>query len=120
MNLSLGGGMQTPLRSEILEQVVSTIVGARSLVDAVQRKDRDLASQIRRALTSIGLNTAEAFGSTGGNGRLRFETARGSLYEAHAGLRIAIAWGFFTQHEAEPTLTALDRLGKRLYGLVRR
>ena len=112
--------MHTPLRSEIVEQVVGMIAQARPLIDAVQRKDRDLASQIRRALSSIGLNTAEGFGSAAGNGRVRFETARGSLYEAQAALRIAIAWGYFTNEKAVPTLATLDRLGRRLYGLAKR
>jgi len=120
MNLSLGGGMHTPLRSEILELIINTLAGARPLVEAVQRKDRDLANQIRRALSSIGLNTAEAFGNSAGNCRLRFETARGSLLEAQAGLRMAIAWGYFTSERAAATLTALDWISRRLYGLARR
>ena len=112
--------MHTPLRYEILEQVLSVVSLASPLVAAVQRKDRDLASQVRRALSSVGLNIAEAFGTAAGNGRLRFETARGSLYEAQAGIRIAIAWGCFTEQQAEAVLRAMDALGGRVYGLARR
>jgi four helix bundle protein len=112
--------MHTPLRSEILEQALSVVSLACPLVAAIQRKDRDLASQVRRALSSVGLNTAEAFGTAAGNCRLRFETARGSLYEAQAGIRIAVAWGYFTQKEAEPVLGAIDALAGRIYGLARR
>ena len=68
----------------------------------------------------MGLNLAEAFGTATGNGRLRFETARGSLYEAQAGIRIAIAWGYFTQQQAEAVLRAMDALAGRVYGLARR
>ena len=120
MQIAPVGGMHTPLRSEILEQVVALISLARPLVDAIQRKDRDLASQVRRALSSVGLNVAEAFGNASGNARLRFESARGSLYEAQAGIRIAISWGYFTPQQATPTLVALDVLGGRIYGLSRR
>jgi len=122
MNLSLGEGMQAPLRSELLELIINTVAAARPLVDLVQRKDRDLANQIRRALSSIGLNTAEGFGTSASNGncRLRFESARGSLYEAQAGLQLAIAWGYFTLSQARATFEALDWIGKRLYGLARR
>jgi hypothetical protein len=59
----------------------------------VQRRDRDLASQLRRAISSIALNLAEGLGCTGGSARARFETARGSLNEAKTGIQVAVAWG---------------------------
>jgi four helix bundle protein len=71
-------------------------------------------------MSSVGLNLAEAFGSAAGNARLRFETARGSLYEVQAGIGIAVAWGFVVQSEVVPALHALDRLGARIFGLSRR
>ncbi len=126
--------MHTERSYEILEQTLSVISLANPLVAAIQRKDRDaeewwffnhssasskdrdLASQDCRALSSVGLNVAEAFGTAAGNGRLRFETARGSLYEAQAGIRIAVAWGYFTQQQAEAVLAAMDALGGRVYG----
>jgi four helix bundle protein len=83
--------MHIPLRQQLLDQVLHIIEHARPLVEAVARRDRDLGSQIRRALSSVGLNLSEGFGSAAGNARLRFESARGSLYEAQAGLRLAIA-----------------------------
>jgi len=99
--------MHTPLRYEVLEHVLSVVALSRPLVAAIQRKDRDLASQVRRALSSVGLNVAEGFGTASGNARLRFETARGSLYEAQAGIRIAIAWGYFSEQYATPALCAI-------------
>ena len=113
-------GMHTPLRSVVLEHVLSVVALARPLVAAIQRKDRDLASQVRRALSSCGLNIAEGFGTASGNARLRFEAARGSLYEAQAGIRLAVAWGYFTQEQADEALVAIDELGGRVYGLARR
>jgi four helix bundle protein len=114
--------MQTNIREELIQIVIKTVAEAKPLVDSVQRRDKDLADQIRRALSSIGLNTAEGFGtsSRNGNARLRFESARGSLYEAQTGLQIAIAWGYFTPEEATATFTSLDSLAARLYGLARR
>ncbi len=114
------GGMHDPIRQQLLDQTLYAIELARPLVEAVQRRDRDLASQVRRALSSVALNIAEGFGTAAGNARLRFETARGSLYEAQAGLRVAIAWGHIGAPEAAATLAALDRLGGRVYGLSRR
>ena len=114
------GGMHTERRQQLLEQVLSIIELARPLVEAITRRDRDLGSQVRRALSSTALNVAEGFGTQAGNARLRFETARGSLYEAQAALRVAAAWGFVEKHQAAVIVHALDRLGARVFGLSRR
>jgi four helix bundle protein len=117
---ALVGGMHIPDSTSLIGFAIQTIELARPLVAAIARRDRDLASQVRRALSSVVLNLAEGFGSVAGNARLRFESARGSLYEAQAGLRVAVAWRYFTASEVAPVLAALDRLGARVYGLVRR
>jgi four helix bundle protein len=104
----------------ILEHALLVASLARPLVEAIQRKDRDLASQVRRAVSSIALNAAEGRGAVAGNSRLRFETALGSLYEAQAGIRLAVAWGYVAQASADELLACMDRLGGRVYGLVRR
>jgi four helix bundle protein len=71
-------------------------------------------------MSSVGLNLAEGFGTAGGNARLRFESARGSLCETQAGIGIGIAWGFVSEQAAAPALAALDSLGGRIFGLSRR
>jgi len=73
-------------------------------------KDGEGATVEARAKESIGCTAA----------LLRFESARGSLYEAQSGLRVAVAWGYFTIEQVAPTLAALDAIAKRLYGLARR
>jgi len=112
--------MHNPQSSSILEHAINIAELARPLVETIQRKDRDLASQVRRAISSIALNAAEAQGNAGGNSRLRFESALGSLYEAQAGIRLAVAWGYFTRAAATELLESMNRLGGRVYGLVRR
>ena len=112
--------MHNSRSSSVEEHALGVIELARPLVDAVHRRDRDLASQLRRALSSISLNLAEGFGCSSGNQRLRFETALGSLKEAQAAIRIAIAWGYFSQSAAEETMASLHSLGGRVFGLVRR
>ena len=87
--------MHNPQSTSILEHALQIATLARSLVEAIQRRDRDLASQVRRAVSSIALNAAEAQGNAGGNTRVRLESALGSLYESQAGIRLAIAWGVF-------------------------
>ena len=115
--------------SSILEHSLVTVALCRPVVEAVQRKDRDLASwffnhssasQIRRAVSSVSLNLAEGFGNGRGNSRLRFESALGSLYEARAGGRVALSWGFVTSEAAQGALQSMESLGGRVFGLVRR
>jgi four helix bundle protein len=86
--------MRNPVHQDVLEHAIEVVALARPLVEAVVRRDRNLASQLRRSLSSIVLNLAEGLGTQAGNARLRFETARGSLREAKAALRVAIAWGY--------------------------
>ena len=74
---------------------------------------------MRRATNSISLNLAEAFGTQKGNERLRFETALGSLYEAQHGVRLGVAWGYVAERDVAAALDALDRLGGRVFGLMR-
>ena len=106
--------------SSVLEHALSVVALAQPIVESVQRKDRDLASQLRRAISSVVLNLAEVFGAAAGNSRLRFETARGSLNEARAGIRVAVAWGYVSDSVASPVLESMNCLGGRVFGLVRR
>jgi hypothetical protein len=85
MKIGAMGGMNNPQSSwsfdhssasSILEHALSVVEMARPLVETISRKDRDLASQLRRAISSVVLNLAEGFGTAQGNSRLRFETAR--------------------------------------------
>ena len=104
----------------ILEHALEIAMLARPLVEAIQRKDRDLASQVRRAINSVALNAAEAQGNAGGNTRMRLESALGSVYEARTGIRLAIAWGYFSLATADEVLTSLHRLGGRVFGALRK
>ena len=116
---ALGEGMHNPLQPQLLDGVLQIIEQARPFVDAIGRRDRDLASQVRRALSSIALNLGEGAGSAGGNARLRFQSALGSLYEARAGLRVGIAWGYVSAADCTGVLAGFDRLCARVYGLSR-
>src|SRR3972149_2045212 len=81
----------------------------RPVVEKVQRRDRDLADQLRRAASSVVLNVAEAQGARGGNRRLRFETALGSATEASSALEVAVAWGYVAKQEIVEAEAQLDR-----------
>jgi len=112
--------MQNSRSSSVVEHSLQVVALARPLVEAVQRKDRSLASQLRRAISSIALNLSEGFGATSGNSRLRFESALGSLNESKTAIRVAIAWGYFSNQSVQATLDELNVLGGRVAGLVRR
>src|SRR5690242_18273940 len=103
--------MHSPSHQLLLDCVLHLVEQARPLVDAITKRDRDLASQVRRALNSVALNVAEALGNGGGNTRLRVQSALGSLYEARAGLRLAVAWGHVSAEQCAEVLAASDRLG---------
>jgi four helix bundle protein len=112
--------MRNHLHQNVLEHSIEVITVARPLVEAVARRDRELSSQLRRALSSVALNIAEGAGSQGGNARLRNETALGSLYEARAALRVAVAWGYVAPEGARSVLESMNALGARVFGLARR
>jgi four helix bundle protein len=87
------------------------------VVAKIQRFDRDLADQLRRALSSIALNTAEGNRSQGGHRVARFSTAAGSTSESRAALRVAMAWGYVGASEVEAGDARLDRVAAMLHRL---
>jgi four helix bundle protein len=113
-------GMRTHLQQDVLGHAILVVSLARPLVESIARRDRELGRQLRRALSSVPLNLAEAFGTERGNARLRFETARGSLFEAQAGLRTAVAWGYISAEGAADVLGSMHTPGGRVFGLARR
>jgi four helix bundle protein len=61
---------------------------------AIERRDRDLARQMRRAASSIVLNLAEGSGSSGGTRRERYRNALGSAREVAGCIDVARAWRY--------------------------
>jgi len=93
----------------------------RASIEQIERRDADLGRQMRRALSSVALNAAEAQESRGRNRQVRFSTALGSMRETKACLDVSAAlcrrYGGFGAHgshlrHALPTL-ALRRSGAR-------
>jgi four helix bundle protein len=63
-------------------------------VKQVEHHDPDLARQMRRALTSVPLNTAEGMNARGKNRVARYDTALGSTNEILAGLSVSESFGY--------------------------
>jgi four helix bundle protein len=101
----------------VLDLAVEAIETLRPVVARIQRQDRDLANQLRRALSSIALNIGEGNRSQGGNRIARFSTAAGSNAEARTALRVAVAWGYVKGDELELGEKRLDRIAGMLFGL---
>jgi len=90
----------------------------RGVLTQIERHDRDLGNQLRRAASSVALNLAEGSGSHGGTRLARYRTALGSARETVACLDVAVAlgyverveWALQTQlHQVQAMLVALVR-----------
>ena len=99
-----------------LEVSLEAIKSLRVVVPQIERHDRDLADQIKRAASSVALNLAEGQRLTKGNKPKHYAIAHGSANEVRAALRTAIAWGWI-EDAAEP-LAVFDRLLALLWRLT--
>lgn len=86
------------------------------VVPAIERRDRSLGDQIRRAASSVSLNLAEGERSAKGNKQKHYAIAHGSANEVRAALLVARAWGWSEPNER--ALAVLDRLLAILWGLT--
>jgi four helix bundle protein len=78
----------------IYDDMLACVAMMRGLASAIERYDPDLGRQMRRAASSVVLNTAEGSGSFGRMRTARYRTALGSARETLACLRVAEAWGY--------------------------
>jgi four helix bundle protein len=78
----------------IYETILEVVAGLRPVIGQIERRDRDLARQMRRAACSVVLNTAEGMNSGGGNRPARYQTAAGSMRETLACVEVGVALGY--------------------------
>lgn len=95
--------------------IIETIRLTATLPDGISRRDRDLASQYRRALSSVALNVAEGSNQRGARRASHYSIALGSAEEAWSALRTAAAWGY----SAEPPDAIRDRF-RQIIGTLHR
>lgn len=104
---------------QVEELSLELIAALAPLVPRIKQRDKDLADQLRRAASSVGLNCAEAAFSDPGNRKARLFTAAGSAGETRHALRQAIAWRSVTAGEAERALALLQRIIAILWRMTR-
>jgi four helix bundle protein len=97
--------------------IVETLKVTAPIIRQIAKHDVDLARQLRRAASSVALNTAEGYGNSGGNERLRYRGALGSTQEVRASLDVAEALGYVDAVDAE-LRDRLDRIAATLYRLA--
>ena len=75
----------------IVDTIIELIADVAPLAEQVGRKDANLAKQLRDALSSAALNTAEGSDQRGARRTNHYAIALGSTREAHVALRAAVA-----------------------------
>jgi four helix bundle protein len=74
---------------KIYPVIIEFIGSLRPLLAQIERRDRDLGRQLRRASSSVALNLAEGAYSRGELRTARYHSALGSMREVHACLEVA-------------------------------
>jgi four helix bundle protein len=95
--------------------VLDMVAGAAAVAEQIERRDVDLAKQMRRAAASVALNTAEGMANTGGHKRQRYQTALGSAREVMACVDVAKAMRYISSVDE----ALLDRLNHVIATLIR-
>ena len=101
----------------IYEVVLDVLRQMKPVIIKIAEHDSDLARQLRRAATSMALNTAEASGSRAGTRRQRYHDALGSTRESAACLEAADALGYCPLDAG--LRDQLDRIAATLFKVVR-
>jgi four helix bundle protein len=113
------GQKEIVMRLRIYVIAIVMVRELRPVIERIERRDSNLADQLRRAAASVPLNLHEGAYSRGGNVKARFHTALGSAAEIRACLDVAEALGYVDK--VDPALLdTIDRIVATVYRLVHR
>ncbi len=112
--------MRDTTHLRVLRDVILLIERIRPTVETIKRHDRSLGDQLKRSLTSIGLNLGEGNASRDGHRRARFDDALGSTQESRVALRVAAAWQYVDSDTVRGVDAELDSIAARIFKLSRR
>jgi len=85
---------------------------------AVAHHDRERATQLRRAASSMPLNVAEGAQRQGRDRLQHYRIAAGSAAETRSALQAARAWGYVGSRQVERADALLDRVVAILWRLT--
>ena len=91
---------------------------ARPLVERIERRDRPLADQARRAIQSVLLNVREGNRRVGRDRLHGFRIAAGSADEVVGALDVAEVMGYLAPADLAAPLALVDRVLAMLYRLA--
>ncbi len=98
------------------EVTVEMIRSLRGVLETIERRDRPLADQARRAAQSVALNLLEGSHRAGKDRIHCWRIAEGSAAELQMAMRIAVAWGYVDG--VERVMALIDRTIRLLWGLT--
>ena len=104
----------------VFDKALEVIGEMRTLDEAVAKRDRDLASQLRRAGSSIPLNLAEGARRVGADRLHHYRIAAGSAAEVRAALAVANAWGYLRREDTARVMAQLDEILAMLWAITHR
>ena len=100
---------------EVAKELVRT---CRPLIERIEKRDRSLADQARRAAQSVMLNVREANRRVGRDRLHGFRIAAGSADELVGALDVAEVMGYIAAEDLAPPLALADRVLAMPYRLA--
>ena len=105
-------------RLRIYDVALAMVRDVAAIARRVERRDRDLARQMRRSSTSVALNINEGTYARGGNKPARYQTAAAEAAETAAAIESAAAAGYIPSTGHERTLDRLDHITAVMWKLT--
>lgn len=102
-----------------LDVSLELVRSLRKPAEVMQQHDSALASQLRRAASSVPLNLAEGRRRAGRDRQHHFRIAAGSAAEVRACLLVAQAWGWLAEDGAADSFGLIDRVLAMCWRLTR-
>ncbi len=104
---------------EVFEVAVQMVGSLREPLAVLERRDPDLARQVRRAAASVALNIGEGRRRNGKDRIHLWRVAAGSADEVATAMRVAEAFGYLRGGDVAAPLKLCDRVLAMLWRLTR-